>query len=328
MTDAVYRDGEVYRALLKLGVDADEVRDELTGHCPLHLERTGREDINPSWSINQETGVHHCFSCGYRGTLLSLVAEVKDLKTSFGLLDFEAAKDWLSSNIEVDLQVLIQQMEASKNTYVRLPKPVPMSEARLAVYTDPPEWALLARNVTPELCSKYSIRWDESKNIWIIPMRDENGNLMGWQEKGQGHKHFFNRPPGMQKSKTLFGLSVWEGSTMVVVESPLDAVKVGVCRNSTEGVAICGAQISITQLDMMRRADKLIIAFDNPAVDSAGKKALNDFIDIAKSQGIEFWAFNYGDSLAKDIGDMSTDEVRFGIEHAIHCVKLRGILSD
>jgi len=325
---AVYREGEVQKALLKLGIDCSEVRNELQGHCPLHKERTGREDINPSWSMNQETGVHHCFSCGYRGTLLSLVAELKEFKTSFGLLDFEAAKGWLTSHVDVDLAQLVRQMEDAKNSYVRLRQPVAMGEARLAVFTDPIDSALSARGLTLEACKTYSVKWDNKKSIWIIPIRNaDTGGLMGWQEKGQGHKHFFNRPPGIQKSKTLFGITEWAGPTMVVVESPLDAVKVGVCRNSTEGVALCGVTVSAAQIDIMKRADKLILAFDNPNVDSAGKAALEAFVAVARSNGIEFWAFNYGDSTAKDIGEMTPDEVVFGIEHATHCVMLRGSLN-
>ena len=80
----MYREGDVQKALLRLGIPTDQRNSELMGICPMHLERTGREDHNPSWSINLETGVHHCFSCGYKGTLLTLVAEVQDFQTSWG----------------------------------------------------------------------------------------------------------------------------------------------------------------------------------------------------------------------------------------------------
>ena len=77
----------------------------------------------------------------------------------------------------------------------------------------------------------------------------------------------------------------------------------------------------------MKRAVKLILALDNPTVDSAGKAALEAFVAVARSNGLEFWAFSYGDSTAKDIGEMTPDEVVFGIEHATHCVMLRGSLN-
>ena len=311
---AVYQEGEVLNALVKLDIPVDESRDELTGHCPMHRERTGKEDSNPSWSVNQSTGVHHCFSCGYRGTLLGLIAEVKDFKTSFGLLDYEAAKDWLSSNTDIDLDALKQSLENAKDSYIRVPRPIPMSEARLAVYSEPPQWALDARGITAEDCKKYSVKWDNEKSIWILPLRyPENNLLMGWQEKGQGNRHFFNRPTGIQKSKTLFGIDAWEGGTMVVVESPLDAVKCG-------GVALCGTSVSQAQVDLMKKADKLIIAFDNPKIDAAGEKAAKEFLNMAGSSGLECWFFSYGESGVKDIGDMTPEQLATGIERAKHFV--------
>lgn len=324
-----YREGDVAAALIKLGISADEVRNELQGNCPMHIKRTGREDANPSWSINVDSGVHHCFSCGYRGNLLTLVAEIREFTTPFGRLDLDQAKSWLTTHIEVDLDALVKQMEEAKQSYISLPRLVPMSEARLAVFSEPPAWALEARGISIDLSNRYGIKWKEP-DVWILPIRDsETKKLLGWQEKGQNSRSFFNRPTGVAKSKTVFGVDAWEGPVMVVVESPLDAVKIGVCRNSTEGVAIYGASPSDSQITIMKQADKLIMAFDNPTVDPAGKKALSEFITTAKAQGIEFWAFNYGDSLAKDIGDLTPDEIRYGIENAVHCVKLvslKGVL--
>jgi len=53
-----------------------ESGDELLAKCPLHLQRTGKEDGHPSWSINSKTYVHHCFSCGYAGTLTTLYRDL------------------------------------------------------------------------------------------------------------------------------------------------------------------------------------------------------------------------------------------------------------
>jgi hypothetical protein len=218
--------------------------------------------------------------------------------------------------VELDVSEIIKSLDSMKSAYVRLPTVVPMSEARLAVYTEPPEWALEARGVTAENCRRYSVKWDSNTNAWILPLRDAvTGNLMGWQEKGQLERHFMNRPTGLKKSKTLFGITAWEGKTMIVVESPLDAVKCG-------GVALCGATVSDSQFDLMRKADKLIIAFDNPEVDTAGAKALEDFKVEARKRGIEYWVFNYGPTGNKDIGDMSPNAIRWGIENATHCVRL------
>ena len=103
---------------------------------------------------------------------------------------------------------------------------------------------------------------------------------------------------------------------MIVVESPLDAVKlksVGI----PGGVATFGAVVSEDQIEIMRKAEPLIIAMDN---DEAGKKASKFLLDSFRRLGIECWFFNYGDSDKKDIGDMDQNEIDWGLTNAKHCV--------
>jgi len=283
----MYREGDVESVLLRLGIEVDQRNDELLGLCPMHLERTGRADSRPSWSMNVETGVHHCFSCGYRGTLLTLVAEINEFETQWGRLDFEAAKDWLRQNIEVNFELIAKQLEEAKNSYIPVQPVLEMSEARLAIFDGvPPDWALSARGLTADACVKHSVKWDAKQQGWITPIRNpENNRLMGWQEKGQVNRYFRNRPTGVQKSKTLFGLDVWSSGTMIIVESPLDVVKLS-SLGIEGGVSTFGASISQDQVDLMRRADKLIIAFDNPSIDPAGEKASRDMLARTKKRGL------------------------------------------
>lgn len=317
----MYKEGDVEQALLRLGIPTNQRNSELLGYCPMHLERTGREDHNPSWSMNVETGVHHCFSCGYKGSLLSLVAELLEFKTEWDRLDFEAAKSWLRQNIEIDFEFLSKQMEDMRNAYVAPPRPIEMSEARLAVFNEPPEWALAARGLSIAACDLYGVKWDIRQEAWITPIRNpETDRLLGWQEKGQSNRLFRNRPTGVPKSTALFGLDVWLGGTMLVVESPLDVVKLASVKIGQKGVATYGAVVSDIQVDLMRQAEKLIIAFDNPKLDEAGKKASLDMLARSKRGGFECWFFAYGDSGVKDIGDMTVDQIRYGIDNAKHCV--------
>jgi len=313
----MYSEGAIEGVLLSLGIETTEHRDELTGLCPMHLERTGREDTNPSWSMNSETGVHHCFSCGYKGTLVSLVAELKDLTTEWGNLDFDAAKDWLRNNVEVNFEYLARQLEEARNTYVSIPRPVVMSEARLAVYDEPPAWALQARGISKESAEAYSIKWKSGADLWITPIRDpQTGSLMGWQEKGETSRFFRNRPTGIAKSKSLFGMELLSGGTMIVVESPLDAAKLH-SMGIEGGVSTYGAIVSDEQLNLMKVADTLIIAMDN---DVAGKKSATDLLARTRKEGMECYFFSYGDLPYKDIGEMPENLVRYCIGASKHSV--------
>ena len=307
----MFRDGEVERTLLRLSIVSIPRNRELGAMCPMHEYRTGKKDNNPSWSINAVTGAHNCFSCGYKGNLLTLISDLLE----YG--DLEKAKSWLRTDVELDIDFISRQLDEARKTYIHLPKLVPMSEARLAIFSDVPEWAAKARDISIDACHKYGVRWQANDSSWILPIRTlDHNKLFGWQEKGQLSRRFFNRPPGVPKSKTLFGLDCWDGDQMIVVESPLDAVKlssVGI----QGGVATYGAIVSDDQIDIMRRAKTLVIALDN---DGPGKKASSQLLSAFRKGGLECWFFNYGDFQVKDIGDMSLDQIHWGIDNARHCV--------
>jgi 5S rRNA maturation endonuclease (ribonuclease M5) len=315
----MYREGDVETALLRMGIEVTQRGDELIGLCPMHLERTGRQDSNPSWSINEETGVHHCFSCGYKGNLLTLVAEINEFTSQWGRIDLEASKKWLTQNIKVDINLLIKQLNETKDIYIPIQQVVEMSEARLAVFDSPPEWALEARGLSVEAANSYGVLWDTRQEAWILPIRDPYTNkLMGWQEKGQKTRLFRNRPTGVKKSQTLFGFANYSSGPMIIVESPLDCVKLS-SLGIQGGVATYGASFSKDQLKLMRSADSLIIAFDNPRIDSAGLKASKEMLAKLKENGLQAKFFKYTTD-AKDIGDMGVDEVILGVQGAKHSV--------
>jgi hypothetical protein len=314
----MYAEGSVEGVLLNLGIEVTQRGDELLGLCPMHLERTGREDSNPSWSMNAESGVHHCFSCGYKGTLLTLVGEIKEFTTTWGRVDFEAAKEWLRNNVEVNFEYLARQLEEARNSYIPIPAPVGMSEARLSIFDSvAPDWALSARGLTEDACVLHGVKWNPNKNSWITPIRNPNGfKLMGWQEKSQTERFFRNRPTGVAKSKTLFGLELFKSGTMIVVESPLDAVKLS-SMGVFGAVSTFGASISDDQLQLMKAADKLIFAMDN---DAAGRKASADMLERTRKEGMECWFLNYQGSEYKDVGDMPEDLVHYCLEGSKHSV--------
>jgi hypothetical protein len=317
----IFKDGEIDQVLIKLEVYVERERgSERIALCPGHELRTGRRDENPSWSINVDTGVHHCFSCNYKGNILTLIAEQLEFLTDWGRLDLDAAKHWLRTNSEVDLDLISKQMSEVRDSYISIPKPVEMSEARLALYVDPPDWALQARDISIPSAVKYGIRWDKELSSWILPIRNpDTKKLIGWQEKGQLNRHFKNRPTGVQKSSTLFGIDAWEGGQMILVESPLDAVRLD-SLGFKGAVACYGAHLSPAQLEILCSADSLIIAFDNPSIDTAGCAGAMHMLESSRRRGVECWFFNYSNTSAKDIGDMSPDEVEFGITNARHCV--------
>lgn len=299
---------EMQLTLERLGIEVINTRgDEVLGHCPAHLERTGKEDNNPSWYINADSGVHNCFSCGYKGNLYSLIAYVQDI-------DYDKAKDWADSS---------EGMTARFNRLINREKvkevfePVYITESMLSAFTSPPDYASQSRGLSNSAIDTYGIKWDEKHKNWIIPVRSPlTDKLIGWQEKGYDHRYFNNKPAGMKKGEALFGFSEAVTNWIVVVESPLDVVRLASLGYT--GVATFGTSVSVTQFNLIRGFDKIIFAMDN---DAAGKASSLDMLKRCQDMGVEAWFFNYGDIDVKDIGGMSLEEVNYGFEHAHHMVK-------
>jgi DNA primase len=288
--------------------------DEILCHCPMHKARTGKDDQNPSWWINNQTGAHICFSCGFKGNVFSLVGEVKELYVG-DAVDYDAVKTWLANIEEVSIEELSERLKNLPNYVSAVDQTIPMSEARLALFTPPPAWALEKRRITEEAAAKYELLWGPD-NTWILPIRDPNDfTLWGWQEKQEGTRKFNNYPVGVKKSKTLFAAHEQTPEMTLLVESPLDAARIA--STGIQGaVASFGAIVSDAQVKLLRYSDIVVAAFDNPTIDEAGRKACEAMIVSARKYGMTLKFFNYNGSFAKDVGDMTDEEVKYGIETA------------
>lgn len=302
-----------------LGIEATERGVEANALCPMHAQRTGRSDNSPSWWINLDTGQHICFSCGYKGNVAQLVCDVNEfyIKTfNAYAYDYDTARTWLAEVSAIPVEKLLAMVKALPNRIEAAPKPLEMSEARLAVFVDPPQAILDSRNITAESAAEYGVLWDEKKATWILPLREPHFNrLMGWQEKGTAHRTFFNRPAGLQRSKTLFGIENQKEDVVIVVESPLDCLRIR-SAGISGAVATCGTTLSDDQIKLLRSSEKIVCAFDNPQVDKAGRKASDEMRVYARKYGLNLFFFNYGISGKKDPGDMTDEEIRWGIENA------------
>jgi DNA primase len=298
------------KVLLNLDVSMVAQRgNEVNGLCPMHKARTGNDDHSPSWWVNLETGVHLCFSCGYKGNMYTLVRDLKGL-------DHFDIQDFLKEKTELPLDVLMKRLKDLPQ-YITPDEPIGMSEARLAVFTDVPEIELKKRFLTREAVNAHGVVWDPKNNAWILPIREPNDfSLWGWQEKGATGRFFKNYPPGVKKSKTVFGVHILdEVKPLWVVESPLDAVRLtGLGYNA---IATYGAIISEDQGKLMRRSTSIIAAFDN---DQAGKKASEQMLGFSRKYGFDLKYFNYAGIDVKDVGDMTEKEIARGLETAKHMI--------
>ena len=309
---------EMERVLERLNIDVINVRgSEILALCPGHKEITGKEDHNPSWWLNAETGAHICFSCGFKGNIWSLIATAQNLRDANGFLDYADAKDWLYLSFD-NIQLGSPDEEIEQESIFK--EVTQITESRLALFTYPPEHALKARGLTLQAAEKHQLLWDTAHSNWITVIRDPYSNkLLGWQEKGFSRRYFRNYPTGVEKSTTLFGLNRYKGGRMIIVESPLDVVRLDSIGISG-GVSTYGSMISNAQIELIKDADEILFALDN---DESGINASKKVLE----QNFEAWFFNYSHTDMKDIGAMSRLEILTGLDNAKHSVNGLGAIE-
>lgn len=307
---------DVLECLGELGVEVVRMADgEAWALCPGHFNRTGVHNHRPNkWSVNLETGQHSCFSCGFKGSFVYLVMEVTGH-------DRSDAEQWVRRRGGVwRLGRTVGDPEGRAADLERDEGIQPWNEARLALFDAPPDSALHGRRVSSGSVERYGVLWDSAKERWILPIRDpDTGKLWGYQEKGKGW--FSNQPEQVPKADTLFGLDCFEGGTAVLLESPLDCLRLYTA-GIAGGVSSYGVGVSERQLDLLfDRAEVVILALDN---DTAGLTKMWDLRNryLRSGKKIRFVDYSHIPE-AKDIGTEGVTDK--DIQRAIH--NSRGMLS-
>lgn len=253
--------GDVLACLEELGIDVVRIiHEEAWALCPGHFDRVSKHNTRPNkWSVNIETGQHSCFACGFSGSFVYLVQEVKGY-------DRHDAEQWVRHRGGVQrLRRILADSQGGSADLERDAGVPAWNEARLALFDAPPYSALDGRRVSSGAVSHYGVLWDAKKENWILPIRDpDTGALWGYQEKGSGW--FCNKPARVPKGDTLFGIEALSVSTAVLLESPLDCLRLHTAGISG-GVSSFGVGVTERQLDLLfDRAEIVIFALDNDEV--------------------------------------------------------------
>lgn len=314
-------DLEIILEALGLEVDDGRTDEDEVGvvDCPGHERLKGRRNSRSKWSINRETGYHNCYSCGYGGTLTSLVMDVSGKKLwealtwirSFGI-NFEKLADLTVAKPDKELLTI--------------------PDSALDRFEDPPREALESRSLTLAAARRYDVLWNPDKDSWVTPIKLIDGTVLGFQEKNE--RFFRNRPDDMEKSQTLFGIDQFPlGGTAVLVESPLDCVRIHPHLGPDEGaLSSFGVHVSDEQMKLIESvSSRLVMALDN---DTEGyrqtKQMITGWRTKVTAQGVRRvrvtnWArrvpttvWNYGSSKAKDPGEQTDREIRWSMDNRLH----------
>ena len=300
---------DVMGALETLGIDAEERGNEAVALCP----NPDHHDRRPSWSCNLDTGEHHCFACGFGGSFTLLVGRMLGLTRG-------DSESWVRERKVKDIAA---GHIGPREVHERVSPSV--SEADTWRFTDPPAEALASRGLHADACKRYEVMWDDRADMWITPVRDKRGKLLGWQEKNA--RHFNNYPRSLVKSASLFGWGlVPDGGTAILVESPLDCpYTLPACPPGMVPVSSFGASVSREQVALLRaRAGRVVLALDN---DEAGWRSVSKLAYAFGTVRTDVFAYGpvarelgryvIAEPDGRDPGNLSMDEVSWGIEHAV-----------
>lgn len=292
-----------------MGVDVHKQSgDEINARCPVHHLMKGRDSTRHSWYMNADTGLWVCHTCGARGNLPYLVSQLtgdpQHVSTVQRYLASKGIERLRTDEYEDD------QLE-------------PDADWALYVSFEQLPIAILdRRNITAAVAKRFGIKWNHVDRTSVLPVISPKGVLLGWQEKKSGL--VLNKPSGMHKGSTLFGIERASAPTGLILESPFDVARFHTAYIGTDisAVASFGVNMSQEQINLLHeRFDKLIIAMDN---DHEGIRETNRLMGRGSRKatanrqlqtfrnGVRFW--NYDGLEAKDMGDMEDHEIIAGLD--------------
>ena len=210
------------------------------GLCPFHNERT------PSFTVDREKGLYHCFGCGAGGDVVHFVRQMDRL-------DFPEAVESLASRFGVTIprrvsrgprddrrEKLLDALGAAHRFYqAQLAKPGNKAAAylsgrdvsedlvrRLALGYAPDSWDALARALQPAFPESLLVEagllqprqegktgaYDRFRDRLLFVLRDDRGRPVGFGGRAlspENDPKYLNSPetPVFQKKRLLYGLS-------------------------------------------------------------------------------------------------------------------------
>ena len=285
------------------------------GICPFHDEKT------PSFSVSEEKGLYHCFSCKASGNALSFLKDYHHLSTEDALKRLS-----LETGIEISFkenkhQRLYDTLEAAKNyfkimlsnssegqealTYL---KKRPLSLDVIKTFelgfapakSDALNKALKNQNyLDSELIDAGLVSNSDSsqtffKNRLIIPIKDKDGQTIGFSGRVMGEKgpKYLNSAESIlfKKSDHFFGYheslkAVKQKRRVLITEGYFDVLRAHE-KGYLETVALMGTELSQTHLSLLKSLNvDILLVLDG---DEPGQKAMLEISLKYKEEPFKF----------------------------------------
>ena len=281
------------------------------GLCPFHSEKT------PSFAVNPDKQIYHCFGCGKGGGVINFIMEVENLS-------FPEAVEFLARRAGMPIpeeqndfeskkraRMLALNRDAARFFYEQLSTPAGqrardyMARRRIGAATArnfglgfaPDSWdslrkAMKAKGYTDfEMADAGLLRKRENSGFYdtfrdrlMFPVIDVRGSVIGFSGRilGDGEPKYMNSPETLvfNKSRNLFALNLAKKSKcgyIILSEGNIDVVSLHQA-GFDSAVASLGTSLTPEQARLLSRyTNEVIIAYDS---DGAGVKAAQRAIGI------------------------------------------------
>lgn len=253
-----------------------------------------RGDVNPSASMEKGTTRFYCFSCGMHGNAVSFLAELENVSPIQSAIWIKERfigtsvpdKSTILDNVQEILNSKGANRPRSSSTIPVLPENEVLrrlidwrSEIAWLEYSgdqidtnDTPVLYMLERGFTPEVLNKFQIGWDKISERISIPVRNEEGSLIGFKARsleGQPRYIVLGGPEygfePYETRKVLFALDKYEPSEdgqIIVCEGELNAIALHQ-HGYTNAVGISGKFISDEQVELIvKYGQNCVLIFD------------------------------------------------------------------
>ena len=284
--------------------------------CPFHAES------NASWGINKNTGAHNCFSCGAKGSLISLVAKKKDISFKEAikyLYDFAGIK---SDKIVINAKTVNRQIKNILKEKIETPKEKAdkyIMNAELPQYISRDFFYGIEyfknRGINKETINKNDISFCRKgfyKNRAIIPIKNLSGKMVSFEARDLTRlaEKKVLYPKHTKIKLELYGLKrAKKRKEVIIVEGVMDALYLQ--QRGFNTISTFGVGIGVEQEELIcRYFRKAYIAYDS---DRAGKIAT---ITVGKKLSLYLQVFVICLPKGKDPDEISGDEFKVLLHNA------------
>jgi DNA primase len=279
--------------------------------CPFH-----HNTDSPAFAASYSKGLFVCYNqnCSASGTVLDLVKKLTNRN------DFEALR-FISSTKQSEAEAFedgLKDLLDDKPDFVAFPEETLKNLYNGLVKNEEAKEYLKSRKIDLSAMSHFAMGYSENMSMVTVPLHSPEGlpvGIIGRSIKDKKFKNSINLP----RNKTMFNLhrAKREGGTIIVCESSFDVIRLWQA-GFPNAVGTLGGSISDVNIQNLNKyASTIIIMTDN---DQAGRALGIKIAQKLKNKNVLWAKYDYNTiypHLAKDVGDMTDEEIKQCIKNAI-----------